>query len=74
MKLAVAGKGGAGKTTFSATAARLLARAGHPVLAIDADAASTPLLDFAPDSPVVAAIHDVCTALVPAPPLIGQVR
>lgn len=37
MKLAVAGKGGAGKTTFSATAARLLARAGHPVLAIDAD-------------------------------------
>lgn len=37
MKLAVAGKGGAGKTTFSATASRLLARAGHPVLAIDAD-------------------------------------
>jgi len=41
---------------------------------LDADAASTPLLDFAPDSPVVAAIHDVCTELVPAPPLIGQVR
>lgn len=37
MKLAVAGKGGAGKTTFSATAARLLAHSGHPVLAIDAD-------------------------------------
>ena len=37
MKLAVAGKGGAGKTTFSATAARLLAQAGHPVIAIDAD-------------------------------------
>ena len=37
MKLAVAGKGGAGKTTFSATASRLLARAGHPVIAIDAD-------------------------------------
>ncbi len=37
MKLAVAGKGGAGKTTFSATASRLIARAGHPVLAIDAD-------------------------------------
>ena len=34
MKLAVAGKGGAGKTTFSATASRLLSRAGHPVLAI----------------------------------------
>ena len=37
MKLAIAGKGGAGKTTFSATAARLLARRGHPVVAIDAD-------------------------------------
>lgn len=37
MKLAVAGKGGAGKTTFSATACRLLARSGHNVIAIDAD-------------------------------------
>lgn len=37
MKLAVAGKGGAGKTTFSATAARLLARTGRPVVAIDGD-------------------------------------
>lgn len=37
MKLAVAGKGGAGKTTFSATAARLLARRAHSVVAIDAD-------------------------------------
>ena len=37
MKLAVAGKGGAGKTTFSATASRLLARSGREVVAIDAD-------------------------------------
>ncbi len=37
MKLAVAGKGGAGKTTFCATAGRLLARRGHRVVAIDAD-------------------------------------
>lgn len=37
MQLAVAGKGGAGKTTFSATAARLLARRGHNVVGIDAD-------------------------------------
>jgi CO dehydrogenase maturation factor len=37
VKLAVAGKGGAGKTTFSATAARLLARSGHEVVGIDAD-------------------------------------
>jgi len=38
VRLAVAGKGGAGKTTLSATAARLAARAGRPVVALDADA------------------------------------
>lgn len=37
MKIAVAGKGGAGKTTFSATAARILARSGRRVIAIDGD-------------------------------------
>ena len=37
MKLAVAGKGGAGKTTFCATAARLVARSGRRVIAIDGD-------------------------------------
>ena len=42
MKLAVAGKGGAGKTTVSGTVARALARAGHDVLALDAD--SNPML------------------------------
>lgn len=38
MRLAVAGKGGAGKTTISATLARLAARTGRAVVAIDADA------------------------------------
>ena len=38
MKIAVAGKGGAGKTTVSGTIARSLARTGRPVLALDADA------------------------------------
>ncbi len=38
MKIAVAGKGGAGKTTVSGTVARALGRAGHTVLALDADA------------------------------------
>ena len=38
MRLAVAGKGGAGKTTLSATLARLAARGGRSVVAIDADA------------------------------------
>ena len=37
MKLAVAGKGGSGKTTISGTMARVLARRGNRVLAIDGD-------------------------------------
>jgi len=37
VKIAVSGKGGAGKTTISGTIARALARAGHDVIAIDAD-------------------------------------
>lgn len=37
LRIALAGKGGAGKTTISATLARLLARRGHPVLVIDGD-------------------------------------
>jgi CO dehydrogenase maturation factor len=38
LRLALAGKGGAGKTTISATLARLAARAGASVVAVDADA------------------------------------
>jgi CO dehydrogenase maturation factor len=45
LRLALAGKGGAGKTTISATLARLAARSGAPVVAIDADA--NPNLAFA---------------------------
>jgi CO dehydrogenase maturation factor len=37
MKLAVAGKGGSGKTTISGTLARFLGRAGHDVIALDCD-------------------------------------
>jgi CO dehydrogenase maturation factor len=37
MKVAIAGKGGSGKTSISGTMARVLARAGHDVLAIDGD-------------------------------------
>ncbi len=37
MKIAVAGKGGSGKTTIAATLARLIARRGQSVLAVDAD-------------------------------------
>ena len=39
MKIAVSGKGGSGKTTIAGTLARVLAREGHRVLAIDADPA-----------------------------------
>ncbi len=38
MRVAVAGKGGAGKTTISATLVRLAAATGRPVVALDADA------------------------------------
>ncbi len=37
MRLAIAGKGGVGKTTISATLCRLAARSGWPVIAIDGD-------------------------------------
>lgn len=37
MKIGISGKGGAGKTTISATLARVFARQGSPVLAIDGD-------------------------------------
>ncbi len=37
MKLAVVGKGGAGKTSISGTMARVIARRGRRVLAIDGD-------------------------------------
>ena len=37
MRIAIAGKGGSGKTTISGTIARLLAQAGRQVVAVDAD-------------------------------------
>jgi CO dehydrogenase maturation factor len=37
MKIAVVGKGGAGKTTIAGTVARALGRGGRSVLAVDAD-------------------------------------
>ncbi len=53
MRIALAGKGGAGKTTISATLARLLAREGRAVVAIDAD--SSPNLAVALGVPRAAA-------------------
>ena len=52
MRLAVAGKGGAGKTTLSATLALLAARSGRQVVAVDADANPNlaPALGVPPDA------------------------
>ncbi len=56
MRLAVVGKGGAGKSVVSGTLARLLARRGHRVLALDSD--TLPGLSFSlgaevPDEPLL---------------------
>lgn len=37
LRVAIAGKGGSGKTTIAGTLARLLAARGRPVLAVDGD-------------------------------------
>jgi CO dehydrogenase maturation factor len=37
MRIAIAGKGGSGKTTIAGTLARLLAQTGRSVVAVDAD-------------------------------------
>lgn len=68
MRLAVAGKGGAGKTTISATLARLAAMAGRSVVAVDADA--NPNLSSALGLDVAAAAR-----LSPVPPsLVSRKR
>jgi CO dehydrogenase maturation factor len=61
MRVAVAGKGGAGKTTISATLARLAASSGRCVVAVDADA--NPNLSVALGMPL-----DVGASLQPVPP------
>ena len=58
MKIAVAGKGGVGKTLISGTLARLLARDGFRVLAVDADPAMN--LAYAVGIPT-----DVASKIVP---------
>lgn len=52
MRIAIAGKGGSGKTTISGTLARALASTGRPVLAIDADTNPNlaSLMGVAPDA------------------------
>lgn len=65
MKIAVAGKGGSGKTTIAGTLARVLARRGLDVLAIDGD--TNPNLAISIGIP-----RDEMGALVPLPNSILQ--
>jgi CO dehydrogenase maturation factor len=67
VRLAIAGKGGAGKTTISATLARTVAASGRPVVAIDADA--NPNLSVALGLPVDAAV-----GMRPVPPALVSRR
>ena len=59
MKVAVAGKGGSGKTTVAGTLARLLGRRGHPVLAIDADTNPNLGVTLGLSREVAASVHPI---------------
>ncbi len=67
MRLAIAGKGGAGKTTISATLARVVAASGRCVVALDADA--NPNLSVALGMPI-----DVAASLRPVSPALVSRR
>lgn len=60
MRIAIAGKGGTGKTTIAGTLARVLARSGRRVWAIDAD--SNPNLAL-----TLGLSREQAAALVPLP-------
>lgn len=59
MKVAVAGKGGSGKTTIAGTLARVLARQNGGVLAIDADPNPNLAVSLGLDAKKSAAIEPV---------------
>ncbi len=64
MKVAVAGKGGSGKTTIAGTLARVLAQGGHRVLAIDADPNPNLAVSLGVDPDAAARIRPVPHSLV----------
>lgn len=57
VRIAIAGKGGVGKTTISAVLARVLARRGHPVVAIDCDSDPHLAMTIGIGPEAVAAMH-----------------
>lgn len=64
MKVAVAGKGGSGKTTIAGTLARVLAGDGSRVLAIDADPNPNLAVSLGMDADAAARIAPVPHTLV----------
>ena len=64
MRVAFAGKGGAGKTTIAATLARLAARRGTPVVAIDADSNPNLAAALGVDSSISAGLAGIPAAAV----------
>lgn len=64
MRIALAGKGGAGKTTVSATLALLLARRGRSVVALDADANPNLAIALGMSADEAALVRAVPAALV----------
>jgi CO dehydrogenase maturation factor len=56
MKIAVAGKGGSGKTTIAGTLARVLAGRGYRVVAVDDDSNPNLALTVGVAAPVAAAV------------------
>ena len=64
LRIAVAGKGGAGKTTLSATLARLLARQGRRVVVIDGDSNPNVGVALGLDRQEAAAIRPLPAGLV----------
>jgi len=64
MRVAFAGKGGAGKTTIAATMARLASRRGRPVVAIDADSNPNLAAALGVDPSISATLAGIPTAAV----------
>ena len=64
LRIAVAGKGGAGKTTLSATLARLLARAGRDVTVIDGDSNPNSAVALGVDRALAESLQPLPTTLI----------